>query len=130
HPGHAAARGLGVQQRRPALHAHRRRTGAPDHHAAAVRCRDRRPVAQLRLRGRAHHGGIPDPDLLLRAVPEVEQVRGAVMTLTVTRPAPPRAPQPPPPTRQPGPQRPARWQVYLPLGLYLPFTLVPVYRMV
>ncbi len=50
--------------------------------------------------------------------------------LTATRPAAPQTPQPPPPAggRELS-QRPARWQIYLPLALYLVFTLVPFYWM-
>jgi multiple sugar transport system permease protein len=52
------------------------------------------------------------------------------MTLTATRPAPP-VRRPPAPGRRPrGARRPGRWQVYLPLALYLLFTLVPFYWMV
>jgi multiple sugar transport system permease protein len=53
-----------------------------------------------------------------------------VSMLAATRPAPPRAPRPPVPVRRRGPQRPSRWQIYLPLGIYLLFTLVPFYWMV
>lgn len=53
------------------------------------------------------------------------------MTLVQTRPAAPSTP--PPPTsrrRHKGGQRPSRWQIYVPLGIYLVFTLVPFYWMV
>nr|WP_062340723.1 carbohydrate ABC transporter permease [Herbidospora sakaeratensis] len=48
------------------------------------------------------------------------------MTTTLTRPV---APTAPPVARKPA-NRVSRWQIYLPLGLYLLFTLVPFYWMV
>jgi multiple sugar transport system permease protein len=53
------------------------------------------------------------------------------MTLTTTRPpvSAPAPDRPPPSRRRHHAQRVARWQIYLPLGLYLLFTLVPFYWM-
>jgi multiple sugar transport system permease protein len=54
------------------------------------------------------------------------------MTLTTTRPpvAAPAPRHPAPDRRRRNAQRVARWQIYVPLGLYLLFTLVPFYWMV
>ncbi|HEV2784591.1 MAG TPA: carbohydrate ABC transporter permease [Actinophytocola sp.] len=53
------------------------------------------------------------------------------MTLTTTRPTTAPAPdRPAPARRRRHGQRVSRWQIYLPLGLYLLFTLVPFYWMV
>ncbi|HET9142078.1 carbohydrate ABC transporter permease [Actinophytocola sp.] len=52
------------------------------------------------------------------------------MTLVQTRPAAPSTPPPQVPARRRNGLRPSRWQIYVPLGLYLVFTLVPFYWMV
>jgi len=49
-------------------------------------------------------------------------------TILATRPSQPSTVEPSPTARK-GVARPGRWQIYLPLGLYLLFTLVPFYWM-
>jgi multiple sugar transport system permease protein len=50
-------------------------------------------------------------------------------TLTAAPPAPPSTHDAPAPGRRRRPKPVARWQIYLPLGIYLLFTLVPFYWM-
>ncbi|KOT98147.1 transporter [Streptomyces sp. NRRL F-4707] len=70
---------------------------------------------------------------MLDRLPAAEQVRRREQVITKEAPAAAPAPAPaaPAPPR-PGKKRPAwdevpRWQIYLPLGIYLVFTLIPFY---
>lgn len=76
HPVHAAARGVGVQQRRPALHVDGRRSRGRDDDPPALHRQHQRRRPQLRLRVRPHHGRVRDSAVLFGRLSAAEQVRG------------------------------------------------------
>src|SRR5262249_33898462 len=75
------------------------------------------------------HRGVRDPALLLGGLSAAEQVRRRDEVITEIAPTAEAAVSEP---ARPGKKRRAwdeapRWQIYLPLGIYLLFTLVPFY---
>src|SRR5699024_825937 len=140
HPLHIAESGLGVQQRRPALHIDGRWSCKGNHHIAPLHRPTGRRRLQLRLRGGLDNCCLRNPARLIGPLPVAEQVREGQRMITPTRTRPSTADHEgrdtdhgrSHTTRREGllpllRLKRIRWEIAVPLVLYLAFTLVPFY---